>query len=108
MFAPSFPEYSQCHFLLEVPGPLCSGREKGLHGLTHMCQSSSEQAERDGPPHRADNALALCSDKGAHPCLTSHAVSSDMDRLSPVSQLSSCRDRSRNIFACATKSTSKV
>lgn len=85
MFDPSFPECSQCHFLLEVLGPLCSVRETGLRGLTHMCQSSSEQAENDGPPHGADNALALCSDKSTHPCLTSHAVSSDMDRLSPVS-----------------------
>lgn len=67
-----------------------------------------EPAECDKLPHRAENGPALCPDKGAHPCLTSHALSSDMDRLSPKAQPSSRPARSGNICDRGTKSTSQV
>lgn len=108
MFAPPLSECFLCHFLPEASAPLCSVKEKVLCGMTPMCQSPPEQAEWDGFPHRADNVPALCPDKGAHPGLTSHAVSSDMERLSLVAQPSSHPARSGNICDSGTKSTSQV
>lgn len=50
-------------------------RRKGSQEWPTCVSLPPEQAERDGPPHRAANASALFVHKGAHPCLTSHAVS---------------------------------